>query len=120
MAADASLVVPVGAVVADAEFDSERNHRFIRDTLGAKSAIPATRGKPTWRLRGIRAQMRRRFPRALYHQRALVESAISAAKRKLSDRAPGRSPLTQHLQALVRGLAYDVYRLKCRCRLVVV
>ena len=112
VAAEASLVVPVGAVIADAEFDSERNHRFIRETLGATSAIPATRGKPTWHLHGIRAQMRRRFPRALYRQRALVESVISAAKRKLSDRAPGRSPLTQHLQALVLGLAYDVYRLK--------
>ena len=120
VAAEASAVVPVGAVVADAEFDSERNHRFIRDTLGAKSAIPATRGKPTWRIRGIRAQMRRRFPRTLYRQRTLVESVISAAKRKLSDRAPGRSPLTQHLQALVLGLAYDVYRLRCRLHLVIV
>jgi len=120
VAAEASAVVPVGAVVADAEFDSERNHRFIRETLGARSAIPAKRGKPTWRIRGIRAQMRRRFPRALYRQRALVESVISAAKRKLSDRAPGRSPLTQHLQALVLGLAYDVYRLKRRHHPIVV
>jgi hypothetical protein len=112
--ATASAVVPVGAVVADAEFDSERNHRFIRDTLHARSAIPAKRGKPTWHIRGIRAQMRRRFPRALYGQRALVESVISAAKRKLSDRAPGRLPVTQHLQALLLGLSYDVYRLKRR------
>jgi len=120
VAAEASAVSPVGAVVADAEFDSERNHRFIRETLGARSAIPAKRGKPTWRIRGIRAQMRRRFPRGLYRQRALVESVISAAKRKLSDRAPGRSPLTQHLQALVLGLAYDVYRLKRRHHPIVV
>lgn len=120
VAAEASAVSPIGAVVADAEFDSERNHRFIRETLGARSAIPAKRGKPTWRIRGIRAQMRRRFPRALYRQRALVESVISAAKRKLSDRAPGRSPLTQHLQALVLGLAYDVYRLKRRHHPIVV
>lgn len=116
----ASVVVPIGAVVADAEFDSERNHRFIREVLHARSAIPAKRGKATWRIRGIRAQMRRRFPRVLYRQRALVESVISAAKRKLSDRAPGRSPLTQHLQALVLGLAYDVYRLKCRLHFGVV
>ena len=119
-AAEASLVMPLGAVVADAGCASERHHRFLRDTLGAQSAIPATRGKPTWRLRGIRALLRRRFPRALSRQRALVEAVISAAKRKLSDRAPGRSPLTQHLQALVLGLAYDVYRLKCRHDLVIV
>jgi len=116
----ASTVVPIGAVVADAEFDSERNHRFIRDTLGARSAIPATRGKRTWRLHGIRAKMRRRFPRQLYRQRALVETVFSVVKRKLSARAPGRSPLTQQLQALVLGLAYDVYRLKCRFHPIVV
>lgn len=116
----ASTVVSIGAVVADAEFDSERNHQFIRDTLGARSAIPATRGKATWRIHGIRARMRRRFPRQLYRQRALVETVFSVVKRKLSARAPGRSPLTQQLQALLLGLAYDVYRLKCRFHLIVV
>jgi len=41
----------------------------------------------------------------------LVESVFSAAKRKLSARAPGRSLETQRLQALLLGVAYDVYRL---------
>src|SRR5437867_2759833 len=31
----------IGAVVADAEFDSERNHQHIREQLGAESIIPA-------------------------------------------------------------------------------
>ena len=108
----ASTVTPIRAVLADAEFDSEQNHRFIRQTLRARSAIPAKRGKRTWRIHGIRAQMRRRFPTQLYRQRALVETVFSVVKRKLSARAPGRSPLTQRLQALVLGLAYDVYRLR--------
>jgi len=112
VAAEANAGVPVGAVVAEAEFDSERNHRFIHEPLGARSAIPATRGKPTWRIHGIRAKMRRRFPRRLSGPRALVETVFSVVKRKRSARAPGRSPRTQGLQALVLGLAYAGYRLR--------
>ena len=56
--------------------------------------------------------MARRFPAARYRQRALVESVFSAAKRKLSSRAPGRLPVTQHLQTLLLGLTYDLYRLR--------
>lgn len=99
-------------VVADAEFDSERNHHHIRDHLGADSIIPAKRGKSTWQLQGIRAQMRANFPIVRYRQRALVESVFSAAKRKLSSRAPGRLPVTQHLQVVLLGLAYDIYRVR--------
>jgi hypothetical protein len=56
--------------------------------------------------------MRASFPTARYRQRALVESVFSAAKRKLSSRAPGRLPVTQHLQVLLLGLAYDLYRVR--------
>ena len=52
LVADAHRLRPVGLVLADAEFDSERNHRFIRDDLGAISVIPAKRGKSTWTLHG--------------------------------------------------------------------
>jgi hypothetical protein len=36
---------PIGLVLADAEFDSERNHTYIRQQLGAQSVIPAKRGR---------------------------------------------------------------------------
>ncbi len=119
LVAAARSLGPRRAVVADAEFDSERNHRFLRDQVGAASAIPAQRGRPTWRIRGIRAQMRRHCPGRLYGQRALVESVISAAKRKRSARAPGRSPLTQEQQALRLGLADNISRLQQPCQPVV-
>jgi transposase-like protein DUF772/DDE family transposase len=102
----------IGRALADAEFDSEKNHTFVRRQLKALSVIPAKRGKKTWRVRGVRAQMRRAFPQRLYRRRALVESVFSAAKRKLSARAPGRTLLTQVRQALVLGLAFNLYRLK--------
>ncbi len=98
-------------MLADAEFDSERNHLHVRQQLQAESIIPAKRGKRTWRLRGVRAQMRRNFPRRKYARRALAERVFSSVKRKLSARAPGRSFFTQQHQALLLGLAFNLYRL---------
>jgi hypothetical protein len=43
-------VAPLGVVLADAEFDSDQNHRHVHERLGAVSVIPAKRGKATWRL----------------------------------------------------------------------
>jgi hypothetical protein len=110
---EAAALAPVSAVLADAEFDSERNHRHIRYELGALSAIPARRGKKTWKIHGFRAKMRRHFPRSVYGRRSLVESLFSAVKRKLSARAPGRSWVTQRMQALLLGTAFNIYRLRC-------
>jgi IS5 family transposase len=63
--------------------------------------------------KGHRAQMPIAFPSSrLYRRRALVESVFSAVKRKLSARAPGRSLETQRIQALLLGLAYNLYRLR--------
>jgi len=55
--------------------------------------------------------MRRAFPSQQYARRALVETVFSTVKRKLSARAPGRSLFTQLRQALLLGLAYNLYRL---------
>jgi hypothetical protein len=43
----AQEVAPLGVVLADAEFDSEQNHRHVHERLGAVSVIPAKRGKAT-------------------------------------------------------------------------
>jgi hypothetical protein len=101
----------IGTVVADAEFDSERNHLHIREKIGAESIIPAKKGKPGWKIHGVRAQMRAAFPLERYRQRVHVETLFSAIKRKLSAKAPGRSLATQRKQALLLGLAYNIYRL---------
>ena len=110
----ASQQTRIGLVLADAEFDSERNHTYIRKNLGAHSVIPAKRGKKTWRVRGVRAEMRRAFPQQIYRRRALIESVFSAVKRKLSARAPGRSLRMQVRQALLLGLSFNLYRLRHR------
>jgi len=83
----ASEQTRTGWVLAGAEFDSERNYNYIRQRLGAQSVIPARRGKKTWRVRGVGAEMLRAFPRRIYRRRALIESVFSSVKRKLSARA---------------------------------
>jgi IS5 family transposase len=108
----ARRVTPIGLVLADAEFDTEQNHQHIRQQLGARSIIPAKRGRSS-RV-GIRGQMRRHFPRRIYCQRAKVETIFSIIKRKLSARAPGRTLSMQTRQALLLGLSYNLYRLRHR------
>ena len=111
----ASQQTPIVLVLADAEFDSERNHTHMRQRLRARSVIPAKRGKKAWRIHGVRAEMRRAFPRRLYRHRARIESVFSSVKRKLSARAPGRSLRMQVRQALLLGLSFNLYRLKHFC-----
>lgn len=107
----AHQLTPLKALLADGEFDSERNHQYVRQSLGVQSVIPPKRSRPEWKITGIRALMRQRFPKKLYSQRAQIESVFSAIKRKLSARAPGRSLFTQRLQALLLGLTFNLYRL---------
>ena len=102
----------IGTVLADAEFDTESNHRHIREQIGAESIIPAKRSKASWKLRGVRAQMRAAFPAERYRERVHAETVFSAIKRKLSAQAPGRSLATQRKQALLLGLAYNIYKLR--------
>jgi hypothetical protein len=97
----------IGLVLADAAFDSERNHTYIRQQLGAQSVIPAKRGKETWRVHGVRAEMRHAFPRRPYRHRALIETLFSSVKRKLSARAPGRLLHPQKRQALLLRIEFQ-------------
>lgn len=107
----AAQISSIGTVLADAEFDSERNHQHIRGALGAQSIIPAKRGHASWKIHGMRAEMRAAFPREAYRERVQAKTIFSAIKRKLSGKAPGRSLTTQRKQALLLGLAYNLYRL---------
>ncbi len=57
------------------------------------------------------AEVRRVFPQRIY-RRALIESLLVAAKRKLSARAPGRSLRMPVCRARLLGLSFNLYRLK--------
>ena len=74
--------------------------------------IPARRrGVPNGEIRNL---MYRKFPRKLYGPRAKIETVFSVIKRKLSAKAPGRTLPMQVRQALLLGLAFNLYRLKHR------
>ena len=103
--------VPIALVLADAAFDRERNPQHSRQTLQAQSVMPAKRGGAAWHMHGVRAHMRQEFPVELDRRRARIESLISAVKRQLSARAPGRSLATPCVQALLLGMADNIYRL---------
>lgn len=112
LVASAARVRPLERVVAEAEFDRERNHRCVREARGAESVIPARRG---WRKRGFRAQRAKAFPQHRSRRRAVGETVFSGVKRKRSSRAPGRSREAQQRPALLLGLADNIYRLKFPC-----
>src|SRR5438132_14001081 len=78
---EAVTTLPITTVLADAEFDSERNHRDIREQWRAKSIIPAKPTRPEWKLDGVRGQMRAAFPAKPYRQRAPAETVFSAIQR---------------------------------------
>lgn len=101
---------PTDRILADAAFDSEVNHQYLRQTLGVESIIPAKRPlAPS--SHGFRQLMRTSFPTQLYRQRAQVESVFSCIKRVFSRKIPGRSWPIRLLQTLLLGLAYDIYLL---------
>jgi len=84
-------------VLADAEFDNEKNTPTSGTTRGAKR-IPAKRGKETWRHPRSAHRMHRAFPRRLYRRRSLIESLFSSVSAN-SRPAADRSLRTQKRQA---------------------
>ena len=52
-----------------------------------------------------------RCKRPIYAQRWRVETLISVIKRKWGEALSARSERTQRVQALLRGLVYNLYRL---------
>jgi hypothetical protein len=86
----AHQLTPIGCVLADAEFDSERNQTFCCEQLQAQSIISAKR-RSSCKASGVRLQMRENFPTEQYGKRSLIESVFSAVNRKLSCRAPRRT-----------------------------
>lgn len=110
LVAQAYQHTPMRCVLADAEFNSERNHTFGRQQLKADSIIPAKRHS-SCKASGVRLEMWVRFPTEPYGRCSLIESVFSAAKRKLSCRTPGRTFHTQSCQVLLLGLVFDLYLL---------
>lgn len=102
--------VRIGTVLADAGYDSEGAHRFAREQCGAKTIIPATRGRPTKKsLKGRwRQQMKVRFNHMKYGQRWQVETVNSMIKRTMGSALRARSYWSQAREITLRVLTHNI------------
>jgi hypothetical protein len=101
-------------VLADAGYDSESNHRYSRERLGARSIIKLNRRKARhrWPPTPYRREMRRAFPREEYAQRAHAEGVFSVLKRRLGSKLRAFGVGAQRRECLWRVLAYDLMILR--------
>ncbi len=116
----ASQVLPFERLLADAGYDSEANHRFCREVLGVESVIPAKKRRSVrviattpYRSLMVAALSSPGDPplRSTYAQRWRVETLVSVVKRKWGEALSARRGAMQNIQALLRGLVYNLYRL---------
>ena len=104
----------VKTVVADAGYDSERNHRIARLDMAVRSIIPAKVGRPseTGPAGRFRRLMRNRFAAksdaAAYGQRSQSETVNSMRKRNFGDSLRSIRPRRQRQEKLLRSLAHNL------------
>ena len=111
LVAQARPLLPIQRLLADADYDSEAHHRWLREDCGIDSIIPATKGRhgrPTQQ--PYRRRMQRYFPRRQYGQRWMVETVFSVVKRKFGEALTTRHYWQQVKQAFLRGITYNLYR----------
>ena len=123
LASAAHSVLPFTQLLADGGYDSESNHRFCRGELQVESLIPAdnrrgSRAKTPYRrkmqrLLGLPGTEQRGTERARrdYCQRWKTETLMSVVKRKWGECLSARDAFMQQLQALLRGVVYNLHRL---------
>jgi len=104
----------VKTVVADAGYDSEKNHCIAREEMGVRSIIPAGIGRPTEKLpRGRwRRLMAKRFTRkadqAAYGQRSQSETVHSMIKRNQGSALRSRTPERRKQEMLLRVITHNI------------
>jgi hypothetical protein len=104
--------VGLDAVLADAGYDSEPNHRYARDQHGVRSFMPAKIGRPTTKLPSgrYRRRMKQRLNKdyGRYGQRWQVECTNSMIKRRLTTTVEARSFWAQLRELFLIVLTYQV------------
>lgn len=120
LASAAAARMPFEQLLADAGYDSEANHRHCHEGLGVDSLIPAKKRRSARVIATtpLRQEMVQRLgkpgvdaDRVAYRQRWKVETVMSVVKRRHGEALTARLGLTQRVQALLRGLTYNLQRL---------
>ena len=100
------------AVLADAGYDSEANHRHAREQCGVRSFMPASIGRPSVKLPSgrYRRRMKQRLNKdyGSYGQRWQVETAFSMLKQRLGSTVNGRSYWSQCRELWLLAISYNI------------
>jgi len=102
----------VDTLLADAGFDSEDNHQFLR-ARGVRSIIPPLIGRPTQKppTGYYRRRMKKYFKRygsVTYGQRWQVETVFSMMKRNFGSALSARSAHARYREVLLKALCHNV------------
>jgi len=97
-------------ILADAGYDSEKNHYFCREVLNIRSTVIAynargARKPPAAKYRG---QMAKAFDKKAYNNRWQVESVFSRNKRLLGSALRNRTELSRERECLLRILTHNL------------
>lgn len=96
--------------VGDMGFDAEKNHKLMRDELGALFIAPLRNKEvPVWRTKGeYRKKLKRYFPEKTYHQRSKKETVISVVKRCYGDTVYSTKFSNQKKEICYKIIAHNV------------
>ena len=97
-------------LVADAGYDSEANHRYLREQHRIRSTIPPKHGRPTTALPAgrYRRLMKQRFNKHAYRHRAQVETVFSMIKRNLGATLTSRSYHARRREMILKALTHNL------------
>ena len=99
-------------MVLDAGYDSEPNHRLLREDHGVRSVIPPESGRPSpsGKLPAgkYRRLMKQRFDAKTYRQRSQVETVISMLKRNLGDWVRGVTYGSQRRELQLKAITHNI------------
>ena len=106
--------VPAGItmdiLLADAGYDSETNHCYVRDSRKIQSIIPPRAGRRSNHLprTKYRLQMKQQFNHRLYGQRAQVETVFSMIKRRWGSAVRAHGHEAQSREMWLMGLTHNL------------
>jgi hypothetical protein len=107
----AAGLVAFDAVLADAGYDAEHNHRLCLEDLAVRRVViplnPRNAGD-RWPAAPYRRAMREDFPTQAYRQRWHAESAFSQHKRRLGSALTARGAAAQQRELVLRVLTHNL------------
>jgi hypothetical protein len=99
-------------LLADAGYDSEKNHRYAREVHQIHTTIPPKHGRPTLTSKPLKGKyrelMRTKFDQETYGQRWQVETVMSMIKRNQGDCLRSRTYWAQNREMMLKVLTHNI------------